>query len=71
MRKETLIRKWDFNLTIKQKLTKQEQQTKDNLQDIKLASKSKNPRPSLWKWSIFKSSFEYLISEHKNLQNDF
>ena len=33
----------------------------------KWLSKSKNPRPSLWKWSFLNQALEYLISEHKNL----
>ena len=51
-KRRTFIGNGILTIKPKKKLTKQEQQTKDNLKSIKLASKSKNPRPSLWKWSI-------------------
>lgn len=53
------------------KLTKQEQQTKDNLQEYKnWLLNLKILDPSCGSGAFLNQALEYLISEHKNLQND-
>ncbi|RXJ79064.1 restriction endonuclease subunit M [Aliarcobacter skirrowii] len=53
------------------KLTKQEQQTKDNLQEYKnWLLNLKILDPACGSGAFLNQALEYLISEHKNLQND-
>ncbi|MCT7493565.1 Eco57I restriction-modification methylase domain-containing protein [Aliarcobacter cryaerophilus] len=53
------------------KLTKQEQQTKDNLQEYKKwLLNLKILDPACGSGAFLNQALEYLISEHKNLQND-
>ena len=63
---ETLV-----SLSNPKKLTKQEQQTKDNLQEYKKwLLNLKILDPACGSGAFLNQALEYLISEHKNLQND-
>ena len=70
-KEKNLKSKWTFNPIKPKKTNKTRATNKDNLQEYKnwlLNLKILDPACGS---GAFKSSFEYLISEHKNLQNDF
>ncbi|AXX84239.1 Eco57I restriction-modification methylase domain-containing protein [Aliarcobacter skirrowii] len=70
-RKELLIGNGILIPSNPKKLTKQEQQTKDNLQEYKnWLLNLKILDPACGSGAFLNQALEYLINEHKNLQND-
>ncbi|OCL96864.1 Eco57I restriction-modification methylase domain-containing protein [Arcobacter porcinus] len=70
-REELLIGNGILTPSNPKKLTKQEQQTKDNLQEYKKwLLNLKILDPACGSGAFLNQALEYLISEHKNLQND-
>lgn len=70
-REELLIGNGILTPSNPKKLTKQEQQTKDNLQEYKnWLLNLKILDPACGSGAFLNQALEYLISEHKNLQND-